>query len=68
MTKAAQVRVAELLKAQWGANASIEDQSDGGLVVHLSATDGGRTVLVTDNESSLLLQLIGHLYVNPLNG
>jgi hypothetical protein len=64
MTKAAQMRVAALLKGQWGANASVEDQPDGGLVVHLSGVDGGQTVLVTDDESSLLLRIIGHVYVN----
>ena len=64
MTKSAQLRVAALLKSQWGANAIILRQPDGGLIVHLSGVDGGRTVLVIDSESSPLLRLIGQVYVD----
>jgi hypothetical protein len=64
MTKSAQMRVVALLKDQWGANASIECQRDGGLVIHISGCDGGRTVLVIDDESSPLLRLIGHVSVD----
>jgi hypothetical protein len=62
MTKTAQNRVATLLKGRWGANASVEHQSDGGLIVHLSGADGSQTVLVIDDESSPLLRIIGHVY------
>jgi len=65
MTKAAQMRVATLLEGQWGANASIEHQPDGGLMVHLFDADGGRAVFVIDDESSPLLRIIGHVYINP---
>ena len=65
MTKSAQVRVTTLLEDQWGANASIEHQPDGGLIVHLFDADGGRAVFVIDDESSPLLRMIGHVSINP---
>jgi hypothetical protein len=58
MTKAAQMRIARQLRRQWGANASIAHQPDGGLIVYLFGADGVRTVLVIDDESSLLLRII----------
>ena len=65
MTKAAQMRVLALLKAQWRENAKVEQQSDGGLIVNLSSIGGSRTILVTDDESSPLLRIIGLVYSNP---
>jgi hypothetical protein len=58
MTKAAQMRIARQLRRHWGANASIAHQPDGGLIVYLFGADGVRTVLVIDDESSLLLRII----------
>ncbi|HEX3963030.1 MAG TPA: hypothetical protein VHZ03_41420 [Trebonia sp.] len=65
MKKAAQLRVAALLRGRWGVNASIEQQADGGLRVHLSGANGARTVLIVDDESSPLLRIIGRVHVNP---
>ncbi len=67
MTKEAQMRVLALLKAQWRGRVSVEQQSDGGLVIHLSCAGGSRTVLVIEDESSPLLRMIGLVYISPLS-